>query len=104
MPIDAYEFFEAEETLEAVAEVEHERWAHWQRYLHDQCVPHDDGSLIIPAELVERWARQMATPYSRLSEEEKVSDREQASLYIEKLTARLRELPHDAQPNGPAKD
>jgi len=89
MPINARDFLESEETLEAIAEVEHERWAHWQRYLHDQCIPLDDGGLKIPAELVERWERQIAAPYSQLSDREKDSDREQASHYLDGLTARL---------------
>ncbi len=66
-----------EALVEALAAAEHERWAHWQRYLHDQCLPAADGALLIPAELVERWNRQMATPYDELPESEKESDREQ---------------------------
>ena len=57
-------------------------WSHWQRYLHSTCERTDDGSLVIPAHLVERWETQMDTPYSALSEEEKESDREQVRRYL----------------------
>ncbi|GAA4918420.1 hypothetical protein [Nesterenkonia rhizosphaerae] len=82
MPEDLSDFFEAPATLELVAAVEHERWSHWQRYLHGQCSSLEDGSLVIPAHLVAQWSKQMSTPYKNLSEKEKESDREQAREYI----------------------
>ena len=57
--------------LEELANIEHERWAHWQTYIHSKGVRQSDGSLLIPAELVEQWNRQIATPYAMLSEVEK---------------------------------
>lgn len=81
--------------VEPLAEVEHERWSHWQRYLHSKCDRSADGSLTIPAELVHRWEAQMSTPYSELSEQEKESDREQVRRYLpiiaEALEARGRD-------------
>lgn len=71
------------ELMEPLAALEHERWAHWQKYLHSQCVKNDDGSLTIPSELVCRWVRQIETPYESLSEKEKDSDREQVERYME---------------------
>jgi hypothetical protein len=68
--------------IEKLASVEHERWSHWQRYLHSRCERAPDGSLVIPAHLVDRWELQMNTPYSALSEEEKESDREQVRRYL----------------------
>lgn len=68
--------------IEKLAAIEHERWAHWQSHLHEQCVRQKDGSLIIPAKLVERWKKQIATPYVSLSNEEKNSDREQVYRYL----------------------
>jgi hypothetical protein len=50
--------------------------------MHAQCEPKDDGSLVIPAELVARWTKQMDTSYSELSEHEKESDREQVRRYL----------------------
>ena len=71
------------ELLEDLASIEHERWSHWQSYMHSKCVPQgDSGALLIPAELVKQWEKQIATPYSKLSEEEKESDREQVRKYL----------------------
>jgi hypothetical protein len=75
--------------LEALAASEHKRWSHWQRYLHDQCTPAEDGSLIIPAELAARWTTQMKTRYEDLSEREKESDREQVRTYLPVLASAL---------------
>src|SRR5947209_2303620 len=71
-----------ESLIETLAAVEHERWSHWQRHLHEKSARQSDGSLLIPAHLVQQWENQIATPYSQLSEKEKESDREQARKYI----------------------
>lgn len=76
------EVLEDEQTVERLAAIEHERWAHWQRYVHEQCERQEDGSLVIPAELAERWETQIETPYAELSEQEKDSDREQVHRYL----------------------
>lgn len=68
--------------IEELAAIEHESWAHWQRYVHDQCLAGPDGSLIIPPELVMRWERQISTRYEDLSEKEKNSDREQVQRVV----------------------
>lgn len=68
--------------VEQGAAIEHERWAKWQRYLHAKCFTSEDGDLIIPKELVERWERQIATPYAELSETEKESDRREVRTYL----------------------
>lgn len=75
--------------IEELAAIEHERWSHWQRYMHAQCESGPDGSLTIPAELVRRWTTQMNTPYAELSEEEKESDREQIHRYLPTIAAAL---------------
>jgi hypothetical protein len=66
-----------------LASIEHERWASWQRWMHDQCgaLPGSGGALMIPAALVERWERQIVTPYEQLSEAEQRSDMEQVDRY-----------------------
>ncbi|MFG1892164.1 hypothetical protein ACGFIR_30395 [Micromonospora sp. NPDC049051] len=80
----------AAQVMEQLAAVEHERWSHWQRYLHSQCVPAGDGSLIIPAALVARWTEQMSTAYADLTEAEKESDREQVRKYLSVIGSVLR--------------
>lgn len=84
----------SEELLEQLASIEHERWSHWQRYLHEQCVRGEDGSLTIPAELVLRWSAQIDTPYSRLSENEKASDRNQVQRYLPTIERELERAFH----------
>lgn len=68
--------------IDALADIEHDRWSHWQRYMHEKGVRQADGSLLIPPDLVAQWDRQIATPYAELSEEEKESDREQVRKYL----------------------
>jgi len=71
------------DSLETLASVEHERWSHWQRYLHSKCLPVGcDGALLIPGDLVKRWEEQIGTSYSNLPEDEKESDREQVRKYL----------------------
>lgn len=67
---------------ERLADLEHARWSRWQAHLHSKCRINQDGSLTIPAELVERWERQIATPYAMLSEREKDSDRREVDQYL----------------------
>jgi hypothetical protein len=66
---------------EKLAAIEHERWSDWQKYVHSVCNPDDIGNLIIPFGLVDHWERQIRTPYAKLSEKEKDSDREQVDRY-----------------------
>ena len=75
--------------IEALAGIEHERWVHWQSYIHSKCVCQPDGSLTIPPDLAAQWKRQIATPYSSLSEREKESDREQVRSYLPLIIAAL---------------
>jgi hypothetical protein len=79
-----------DQLLETLAAIEHERWSHWQRYMHGKCVPQGgDGALLIPADLVRQWENQIATPYSELTEEEKESDREQVRKYLPLIVSAL---------------
>ncbi|MDJ0707838.1 MAG: hypothetical protein QNJ46_31570 [Leptolyngbyaceae cyanobacterium MO_188.B28] len=50
---------------EQLADLEHQQWAHWTRYMLNNLTP----------ENIERWRRQIDTPYADLSEAEKASDR-----------------------------
>lgn len=67
--------------FEQLAATEHDRWGDWQRYMHEKCERNSDGSLTIPAWAVDRWERQIRTPYAALTEPEKESDREQVRRY-----------------------
>ena len=77
--------------MERLAAVEHERWSHWQRYMHGKAVKQPDGSLLIPADFVKQWERQLSTPYSELTEKEKESDHEQVRKYLPILVEALSE-------------
>jgi hypothetical protein len=68
--------------VDELAALEHRRWAHWQQYVHEKGEHRPDGSLVLPAELVARWQRQIDTPYEDLTNEEKQSDREQVQKYL----------------------
>lgn len=83
-----------DELIERLADVEHQRWADWQQWVHQQgervlregrttCagLTLDGGDLVLLANDVSRWERQIATPYADLSEREKQSDREQVMRY-----------------------
>jgi hypothetical protein len=60
---------------ERLAALEHNQWTHWTRYMLDNLTP----------ENIERWRRQIATPYAELSEREKESDRQWADLVLAAL-------------------
>lgn len=82
-PADAIrKVLESEQLVDELAAIEHERWAHWQRYVHDHCQRQQDGSLVIPAELAARWEAQIETPFVELTERERDSDREQVRRYL----------------------
>lgn len=68
--------------LEQLAAIEHERWAHWQRFMHGKGERRLDGSLVLPADLVAKWDRLIDTPYTELSEKERESDRDQVRRYL----------------------
>jgi hypothetical protein len=71
---------------EALAQYAHDTaWSGWMRYLFSKCTINEDGSVTMPAWAVERWTRQMNTPYVDLPESERASDREQADMIIAKI-------------------
>jgi hypothetical protein len=75
--------------IEQLAAVEHERWSHWQRYVHSKGVRQPDGSLLLPPDLVSRWERQLNTKYAELDEQEKASDRERVEKYLPIIASSL---------------
>jgi len=83
---------------EKLAELCHEQWSGWMEYLFNKTYQHsyterpkESGGIMsgefkftaIPEWAVERWQRQMNTPYKDLSEKEKESDRIEARKFIE---------------------
>ena len=75
--------------VEQLAAIEHERWSHWQRYVHSKCIRQPDGSLLLPADLVARWEKQIDTKYAELDEQERESDREQVRKYLPLIASAL---------------
>jgi len=74
-----------EELIEKLANIEHQRWAHWQKYIHSVCVKNDNGTLTIPEWAVIGWGKQINTNYEDLTKKEKDSDREQVYKYLKIL-------------------
>ena len=67
------------ELREQLAAIEHERWADWQKWCHK--VLRENNPSPEQGDILERWDRQIETPYAGLSEKEKQSDREQVDRY-----------------------
>ena len=72
--------------IEILADIEHERWSKWMRYMFD-CGAFDvtDGTWTMPADKVVRWQQQMKTPYAELSDREQESDREEVRTTLRAL-------------------
>lgn len=77
---------------EKLAEYAHDAWAGWMKYLFEKghfttaFVGIDmptERVWVMPGWAVERWQRQMNTPYAELSESEKESDRQEADKMLE---------------------
>lgn len=104
---------QATEFRELLADVQHDIWSHWMKYMFSQgsFTTHmsfndkpDSITWTMPSDKVERWQRQMETDYFDLTEKERESDREQAdkvtavlenvvSVMVEKLLDKLYEAP-----------
>lgn len=77
---------QSEELREELAELAHDQWARWMKYLFSKGTFNEDGTWTMPRDSVLRWQRQMKTPYSELSEKEKESDRAEADKFLEVIT------------------
>lgn len=80
--------------LEELAAIEHERWAHWQRFMHGKGERKPDGSLVLPADLIAKWERLIEAPYAQLTDNERESDREQVRRYLP-IIAQAYEMPKE---------
>jgi len=67
---------------EELAALCHEQWSGWMEYLFQAGHISPYGDFTLPVSLVNRWKRQMATPYAELSQEEKDSDRQEADKFL----------------------
>lgn len=76
--------------LELLSAQEHQRWASWQKYLHEKCIKNEDGSLTIPKESVDWWEMEIKTSYNNLTEEQKESDRNEVRPVINIIQNYLR--------------
>lgn len=92
---------------EKLAELEHQQWAHWTRHMLEVLNPLLQMAAFSPLRLagsdkareaLERWKRQINTPYADLSEKEKDSDRE----WADKVLAAMERK--EAHPNAPDYD
>jgi 8-oxo-dGTP pyrophosphatase MutT (NUDIX family) len=62
--------------MEALASLEHESWSGWTKWMLQEMTKAHGGDFELEGlPCVERWTRQMTTPYAELSEREKESDR-----------------------------
>ena len=74
---------------EQLADLCHEQWSGWTKYLFSKGIFNADGTWTMPSWAVERWTMQMETPYSKLSKEEQESDRKEADRFIELITEEM---------------
>ena len=73
----------SKELFEKLADIEHQRWASWQKWCHHvlrlEC-PSPELEKVL-----QRWDKQIKTSYKDLTEKEKESDREQVRRYWDLL-------------------
>jgi hypothetical protein len=90
-----------EELRRALAELEHDRWSRWMRFQFSLGIVEEDGTWRMPAALVERWRRQMDTPYVDLTEIERHSDLAEADRSLEIIEGYLlKRVLGQAKPSG----
>lgn len=70
-----------QQVIEKLAEIEHERWSDWQKWCH-KILRENVFGVDSLEKVLERWDKQIATPYPELSEAEKQSDRDQVERYL----------------------
>lgn len=93
---------------EELAELAHEQWSGWMKYMFEKGKWNTDGTWTMPKWAVERWTRQATTKYDDLSEKEKDSDRSEADKFIAVISKmgfrRIVGNPRGVSPPGVASD
>ncbi len=67
---------------EILADLCHQQWSGWMKYLFSKGVFNENGTWTMPAWAVDRWKKQMNTPYANLSDTEQESDRTEADKFL----------------------
>lgn len=70
-----------------LADLCHKQWSGWMGYLFTKGHVESHIGFVLNADSVERWRRQMVTPFKDLSEPEKESDRKEADKFITLLSS-----------------
>lgn len=81
--------------IEILADVEHERWSGWMKYMVSRMTQRSDGTLQFNDDDFGRWMQQAITPYKDLPEHSKESDRKEARTTIEALNMEGFEIVND---------
>lgn len=81
----AARFVLAKSLREDLSDLEHDRWSRWMKHQFSKGTFNDDGTWTMAKSDVERWKRQMGTPYDELSKSEKDSDRRETDNTLEVL-------------------
>jgi hypothetical protein len=80
-PRDLAALPQAPGAIEALAAIEHQRWADWQSYFMGKLERLEDGRLVISTEYEDALRTLIETPYPDLSEEMKAADRREVGRY-----------------------
>ncbi len=67
---------------EILADLCHQQWSGWMKYLFSKGTFNGDGTWTMPCWAVQRWKRQVKTPYANLSDIEQESDRLEADNFL----------------------
>lgn len=75
-------FLEKKEFKEDLEDLCHRQWSGWTAYFFSKGSLNQDGTITIPKWAVDRWKRQIETPYCDLSQSEKDSDLKEADKFL----------------------
>ena len=75
------------EIIERLAELEHQQWSHWTKYILERLGYHPASS----NSDVRKWFQQAMTEYKNLTKKEKESDR----MWARKVFTILKAIDHD---------